>query len=464
MSDVSDTSDTDVDDRLSCADESQVSHQQSRDRAGGSIVNHVIFAAVIRFLLVFYGVVHDKMFTLKYTDVDYNVFTDAARFVKQGRSPFLRDGYRYTPLIAFLLLPDLYVPFLCLGKILFLTFDILTGCMIHRILRRLTTSVKSETALMCTLIWLYNPLPLVVSTRGSSDSIQTFLVLAVFSCLINSRIAAAGLLFGLAVHIKIYPVIYIPIIYLLLAKELPTGVLFSFRLWSPFIWKRISFFTSALMAFMSSTALCWYLYGDRYLNESWIYHFHRKDVQHNFSVYFYIYRLLPEHYHQLVSSLAFLPQLVTITLISVRYMTASTISTEGLNVRFLCASFQITFLFVSLNKVITSQYFLWYLCLLPFVLPHVPEVWAMGEGDEYAGSFSSGKSCWFSRQFILLTLQWLAGQAIWLLPAYLYEFKRWQQSLVFVWMASLAFLAINLRISYKLSPRFHRLNEEEKDL
>jgi phosphatidylinositol glycan class M len=459
MSDTSGTSDSDTDDRTYC---DHVSHQQPRHRSGGSILNHVIFAAVIRFLLLFYGVVHDKMFTLKYTDVDYIVFTDAARFVKQGRSPFLRDGYRYTPLIAFLLLPDVYIPFLCLGKMLFLMFDILTGCMIYRILKRLTTTVEPDVALICTLIWLYNPLPLVVSTRGSSDSIQTFLVLAVFYCLIKDRIAAAGLLFGLAVHIKIYPVIYIPVIYLLLAKELPTGVLMSVRLWNPFTWKRISFFASALIAFTSTTGFCWYLYGERYLNESWIYHFHRKDVQHNFSVYFYIYRLVPDHYHQMVSSLAFLPQLFTIIIISVRYLTAFTASTEELFSRFLSASFHITFLFVSLNKVITSQYFLWYLCLLPFVLPHVPDVWTRDESEEQTGlSFSTARSSWFSRQFMFLTIQWLAGQAIWLLPAYLYEFKRWHKSLLFVWIASLAFLAINLRISLKLSPRFPQLKEKK---
>ena len=460
MSDMSDS-----DDRLSCSESRPAPRCRPVPSDSGSIVFHMAFAAFVRFSLLFYGVFHDQVFRVKYTDVDYTVFTDAARFVRQGRSPFLRDGYRYTPLIAFLMLPNLHVALF--GKLLFLAADLLTGCLIHRILTRLTTTVRPGIALLCTLTWLYNPLPLVVSTRGSSDSIQTLLVLAVFSCLMVNRIAAAGLLFGLAIHVKVYPVIYAPAIYLLLAEELPNGVLLSHRLWNPFCWKRMSFSVCALISFCSSTALCWHLYEDRYVSEAWIYHIRRKDVQHNFSVYFYLYHVFPLKYHNIISSLAFLPQMLAVIVISVRSLTAVASSSEQHFTKFLCVSFHVTFLFVSLNKVITSQYFLWYLCLLPFVLPHVPALWTRENSDEFAGNWpQSGTErgdpdYWFSRTFLILTMVWMAGQVIWLLPAYLYEFKHWEKSLVFVWIASIAFLAINLVIAVKLSPCFHQLNKKK---
>ncbi|CAG9936633.1 unnamed protein product [Clonostachys rosea f. rosea IK726] len=62
-------------------------------------------AAVLRLTLLVYGIWQDANSALKYTDIDYLVFTDASRLLAKGQSPYDRDTYRYTPLLAWLLLP-----------------------------------------------------------------------------------------------------------------------------------------------------------------------------------------------------------------------------------------------------------------------------------------------------------------------------------------------------------------------
>ena len=91
-------------------------------------------ATLLRLLLIAYGQHQDSNMDVKYTDVDYRVFNDAARHVYEGGSPYLRHTYRYSPLLAYLMLPNImWSP--SIGKLIFVMFDIFAGYLIYCILR-----------------------------------------------------------------------------------------------------------------------------------------------------------------------------------------------------------------------------------------------------------------------------------------------------------------------------------------
>lgn len=165
-------------------------------------------AVLLRAVLLVYGHYQDENSPLKYTDIDYYVFTDAARYVAQGASPYARDTYRYTPLLAWLLLPTtrsaIWFDF---GKLLFAMSDVVAGWLIYQILLN-TYSMKPQQALKYASIWLLNPMVAQISTRGSSEGVLAAMVMALLWACLTKRWTLAGVMLGLSVHFKIYPFIY----------------------------------------------------------------------------------------------------------------------------------------------------------------------------------------------------------------------------------------------------------------
>jgi len=139
--------------------------------------------------------------------------------------------------------------------------------------------------------WIYNPVTVGMSTRGSNDNIIALLVFASLYFLLKKQYVVAGLVYGLSVHFKIYPIIYcIPFYFYIdcdrkaiLSNKSLCSILFS----NLFTKNRILFTLVSICTFVSLTYTFYYIYGYEFIYEAYLYHFIRKDNRHNYSVYFY---------------------------------------------------------------------------------------------------------------------------------------------------------------------------------
>ena len=380
-------------------------------------------AFLLRAILLVYGIYQDSVSALKYTDIDYYVFTDAARAVARGSSPYDRATYRYTPLLAWILLPStwgrLWFHF---GKAIFALSDLVAGWLIMRVLKR--KGFDRTTCLKYASVWLLNPMVANISTRGSSEGLLCVMVMALLWAFESDRIALAGLLLGLSVHFKIYPFIYGPSMLWALEtpSSLPASANLTQRLTHLINGKRITLVLTSLTTFTLLNILMYTIYGPPFLQHTFLHHLTRIDHRHNFSPYHTLLYLsssgnLAPHPTLPISpsSLAFAPQILLSTL-----LIPLALSRLSLPATLLAQ----TLAFVTFNKVCTSQYFLWYLIFLPLYLPTSSLLRKPRLG------------------FTALTL-WVLSQALWLQQGYQLEFLGRSTFVPGLWIASLLFFGVN---------------------
>lgn len=423
---------------------------------------------------------------LRFTDVDYDVFTDAAKAMTTGVNIYeARPTYRYSPLIALFLWPGHFVsttfrlsaPFRAVayafGKVVFISADIFCALLQRHIIltENATQSISTHTiSWLVGAFWLFNPVTTTVSVRGNAESILGVCVLACLWCLLQNRVVLAGLLFGLCIHIKLYPVIYAPVIYLQLNEPshpsihlLPTRCHWCFGL-------------ATLTSLSGLTWAAYAAYGRTFLDHAYFYHFTRVDLWHNFAPHFYpIYlfegslalnetaydsSLFPyNHFPVWLLEIFFCPATLQhlYALFKVLIMLPSALLVIGLSFHLWhtpsFAWFAITFAFVTFNKVCTSQYFLWWLVLLPPALAHIHTPPGCHEASKGLFGYvarTTGLTPSVVRRTTSLAGLWFAGQVCWLTVAYLHEMGGgafWGRSLwLALWGASALFLVVNVVI------------------
>jgi phosphatidylinositol glycan class M len=315
---------------------------------------------LLRVTFLLYGLWQDTHSPMKYTDIDYFVFTDAARFISQSKSPYARDTYRYTPLLAWLIYPTVWpgVFWFSFGKILFAVGDVAAGWMMYRVLKEYR-GMGTERALKFASIWLLNPMVATISTRGSSEGLLGVFVTALLWAVLARRIPLAGFLLGFAVHFKIYPFIYATSIVWWLddsktekekdgkSRSPPTLVDRIIAFANP---RRIQLAVYSLLTFSALNGAMYYIYGYPFLEHSYLYHLIRIDHRHNFSPYNTLLYLNSSPHATATSfeleRLAFIPQLL-LSAVLIPFALAK----KDLPSTMLAQ----TYAFVTFNKVCTSQ-------------------------------------------------------------------------------------------------------------
>ena len=197
-------------------------------------------------------------------------------------------------------------------------------------------------------------------------------------------------------------------------------------------------------------------WGQPFLEHTYLYHLSRLDHRHNFSPYFYgIYlSMFSSRTASQTVALDALPVSVstgiTYALRAIRHPLISFLPQASLvlslgwllepMVGFEQTAFLQTAAFVVFNKVCTSQYFVWFIPLIPAMVAGTSET--EPAGWKWAFRLTT-------RQSLSLVLAWVLGQAAWLGSAYRLELLA-QDAYLQVWACGLLLFAASVFILGRL--------------
>jgi phosphatidylinositol glycan class M len=439
---------------------------------------------LLRLGMVLYSAIHDQVFEVRYTDIDYDVVTDGSHALWTGGSPFDRVTYRYSPLLAAVMLPNAFA-FYAFGKLLLSLCDVVAaGYAFDTFARTAGRAAIGNDAtwrnpkFMVSAFLLFNPVVINVSTRGNSDTITTLLILGALSSFSRRAYAVAGLFLGFSIHIRIYPIVYVPCFVFALLQRVAThgaktgsgrstkpalvgGQHRSFpalarAAWTPeFLSGLVSAAVGVTVAAGVPTVLCYAWLGQQYLDEALLYHIGRIDHRHNFSPYWYPMYLgmaardvpgaLGVGVEPAVAWLktglaAFVPQLGALLAAAwiLRRHVAHSVTV-------------VTMIFITFNKVCTVQYFVWFLPLLPFVFATTQT----GHGHGAASPGYRGVLNGF-----VIGAVWFGCLVWWMVQSVRVEFHN-EQAFVSLWFASVFFFLMEVIMTRAVAAAAVRMQKSE---
>lgn len=416
--------------------------------------------------------------------------------------PYARDTYRYTPLLSVILAPSHLVPYAWIyaGKVLFAAADIGCALLMWRILDiraiRYGKMYPAITGAAVThlpgILWLLNPFPAQIATRGSSDSLVGLVLLAFLSLILRATPETAlvddndfrgqemksgendgaepkpkmqryqpwelgvvdelafhtsAVLLALAAHLKLYPIIYGASILAHLANYRRHALAVMCGITKPKLYDvhelGFQFTCMSALAYFLMNFVAWFIWGQPFIDNALLYHLIRSDHRHNFSAYFLPIYLgidngesqgaLTQVFLKVINSpiFSFLPQLGTVAAVG--------FALGGSDLILSC--FVQTVVFVAWNKVYTSQYFLWYLWFVPII-----------------GVTMRFRSRW---HVALIIAVWAGFQALWLYHAYQLEFLA-RDTFVPLWLSGLALLVAQAWVAVTLVNAWSRWRIEQR--
>ena len=436
------------------------------------IVLLYIIASLIRIFLSLYG---DLLVQppLKYSDIDYSVYNDAAQYIIKHESPYQRSTYRYTPLIALLCIPNILFYQSC-TKLIFCCIDIITAYIIQLLITQYTHNhINQSKYVYCAVLFsLYNPLTITISSRGNCDTLIVWCCITLIyllTCHTNNiiisdtRYVLSGIVYGVAIHLKIYPIIYLPCIMLYISDTHNRQSTYNKFNTIQYILRtikqclvsntmyKLQFIVSACVTLFGLTYVFYNLYGIEFIYETYLYHMTRIDHRHNFSVWFYTQYLsfvsmdTSHTTNMYIYNIFQLSKSLFTNYITLTQITLIAFSSLYLYSNLSVCMFIITNLFVHNNKVITAQYYIWYIAYIPLFI-HI---------------ILSNKR--HRNYFLVSVLCWGSTELYWLYTGYQLEFMS-QNVYSTMHIASLLFYCSNIGLCYVVIKMYQCYTLKEQHL